>query len=186
MHRKHQSIVCVAAPDAPGATGGPDSAQKAAGISCVFASSDENAFEAVRGLGLQDLEGVDVALIDTAAEVRCRPSGPYLPQWDHRQLTALAPHRPGTSCAQCPHGNVIGIMRDLAQGVLSCTPEETLKQTIPKLNKVTGMPVLNAEGKVVGVISRKVRANGKARLPAVPPPNHAWRTTSIDPSACIP
>lgn len=123
MHRKHQSIVCVAAPDAPGATQGPDSLQKAAGISCVFASSDENAFEAVRGLGLQDLEGVDVALIDTAAE--------------------------------CPHGNVIGIMRDLAQGVLSCTPEETLKQTIPKLNKVTGMPVLNAEGKVVGVISRK-------------------------------
>mmetsp|Transcript_21371 Transcript_21371/g.46741 ORF Transcript_21371/g.46741 Transcript_21371/m.46741 type:complete len:400 (+) Transcript_21371:151-1350(+) len=60
-----------------------------------------------------------------------------------------------TSSMDCPHGNVIGIMRSSADGVLTCTPEEKLTDIIPKLNKVTGLPVLDKEGKVMGVISRK-------------------------------
>ena len=65
--------------------------------------------------------------------------------------------------ANCPHGNVIGIMRSTSEGVLTCGPEETLTSIIPKLNKVTGLPVISPENKVIGVISRtdiiKIRKN---------------------------
>ena len=57
---------------------------------------------------------------------------------------------------QCPHGNVKGIMRSQEAGVLTCSPSDTLEGIIPKLNKVTGMPVISEAGKVIGVISRKV------------------------------
>lgn len=57
--------------------------------------------------------------------------------------------------AHCPHGNVIGIMRSTSAGVLTCSPEETLDSIIPKLNKVTGLPVISSSNnKVIGVISR--------------------------------
>ena len=48
-------------------------------------------------------------------------------------------------------------MRSSAEGVLTCTPSESLEDIIPRLDKVTGMPVLGPDGKVIGVISRKVR-----------------------------
>ena len=38
---------------------------------------------------------------------------------------------------------------------LTATPGETLEEIIPKLSKVTGLPVLDAAGRVIGVISRK-------------------------------
>lgn len=49
-------------------------------------------------------------------------------------------------------------MRSNAKGVLTCRPAETLEDIIPRLGKVTGMPVIDAQGQVVGVISRKVGA----------------------------
>ncbi len=43
------------------------------------------------------------------------------------------------------------------QQVLTAYPDETLQGIIPKLDKVSGLPVIDRlEGKVVGVISRKV------------------------------
>lgn len=54
-------------------------------------------------------------------------------------------------------------MRSRERGVLSCTPAETLESIIPRLSKVTGLPVLNEQGKVVGVISRKVNGPGLSR-----------------------
>ena len=57
--------------------------------------------------------------------------------------------------AHCPHGNVIGVMRSTSLGVLTCSPDETLDSIIPKLNKVTGLPVISSsDNKVIGVISR--------------------------------
>ena len=47
-------------------------------------------------------------------------------------------------------------MRPQDEGVLTCSPSDTLEGIIPKLNKVTGMPVISVDGKVIGVISRKV------------------------------
>ena len=47
-------------------------------------------------------------------------------------------------------------MRSRAEGVLTCSPSDTLEGIIPSLNRVTGMPVIGADGKVIGVISRKV------------------------------
>ncbi|GBG00293.1 thiol-disulfide oxidoreductase [Raphidocelis subcapitata] len=58
----------------------------------------------------------------------------------------------------CPHGCVDAIMRGIpshGESVLSATPGETLQAIIPRLKKVTGLPVVGATGKVVGVISRK-------------------------------
>ncbi|KAG2427665.1 hypothetical protein HXX76_012314 [Chlamydomonas incerta] len=55
----------------------------------------------------------------------------------------------------CPMGGVEAIMRKESQGILTTTPDVTLAAIIPKLNKVTGLPVLDGDGKVVGVISRK-------------------------------
>jgi len=46
-------------------------------------------------------------------------------------------------------------MRTSESGVLSAKPTEKLESLIPRLNKVSGLPVLDADGKVVGVISRK-------------------------------
>lgn len=72
---------------------------------------------------------------------------------------------------QCPHGNVIGIMRSIEeahgekepgfcswpQQVFTSYPDETLQAVIPRLNRVTGLPVIDrTHGKVIGVISRKV------------------------------
>lgn len=39
--------------------------------------------------------------------------------------------------------------------MLVARPHETLEDIIPKLNIVTGLPVISADGQVVGVISRK-------------------------------
>jgi CBS domain-containing protein len=57
----------------------------------------------------------------------------------------------------CPHGCVDAIMRKNTdtETVLVATPGETLQAIIPRLSKVTGLPVVGATGKVVGVISRK-------------------------------
>lgn len=52
-------------------------------------------------------------------------------------------------------GGVEAIMRKASQGILTTTPEATLQAIIPLLNKVTGLPVLDSDGTVVGVISRK-------------------------------
>ena len=48
-------------------------------------------------------------------------------------------------------------MRSSQKGetVLVATPGESLQAIIPRLSKVTGLPVVGATGKVVGVISRK-------------------------------
>lgn len=59
------------------------------------------------------------------------------------------------TAASCSHGNVIGVMRTSSEGVLTCLPQDTLQSTIPKLNTVTGLPVLADDSKVIGVISRK-------------------------------
>ena len=72
----------------------------------------------------------------------------------HESLKACVPPTPPP---QCPHGNVRGIMRSSAEGVFTCSPSESLEDIIPRLDKVTGMPVIGADGKVIGVISRKVR-----------------------------
>ena len=53
-------------------------------------------------------------------------------------------------------------MRSRAEGVLTCSPSDTLEGIIPSLNRVTGMPVIGADGKVIGVISRKVGLNAWA------------------------
>ncbi|GFR48728.1 hypothetical protein Agub_g10685 [Astrephomene gubernaculifera] len=55
----------------------------------------------------------------------------------------------------CPMGGVEAIMRKASQGLLTTTPDATLQAVIPLLNKVTGVPVMDGNGKVVGVISRK-------------------------------
>ncbi|GLC47460.1 hypothetical protein PLESTF_001899700 [Pleodorina starrii] len=55
----------------------------------------------------------------------------------------------------CPIGGVEAIMRKASQGILTTTPDATLQAIIPLLNKVTGLPVLDSTGSVVGVISRK-------------------------------
>jgi CBS domain-containing protein len=44
-----------------------------------------------------------------------------------------------------------------ADAVLTAKTNEALEDLIPRLNKVSGLPVVDATGKVVGVISRKVR-----------------------------
>lgn len=54
----------------------------------------------------------------------------------------------------------MGVMRANTEGVLTCLPEDKLQDIIPKLNKVTGMPVISPDSKVIGVISRKVRGVG--------------------------
>lgn len=59
-----------------------------------------------------------------------------------------------TNLGDCPHGNVIGIMRPNEFGILTASPGETLNDIIPRLNQVTGLPVLGADGRVTGVISR--------------------------------
>ncbi|KAG1675367.1 hypothetical protein FOA52_012286 [Chlamydomonas sp. UWO 241] len=56
--------------------------------------------------------------------------------------------------SECTHGNVIGIMRPGAT-VLTCSPGESLQAIIPRLDKVTGLPVISPEGRCIGVISRK-------------------------------
>lgn len=67
---------------------------------------------------------------------------------------------------------MIGIMRTTSEGVLTVKPTETLEETIPKLNKVSGLPVIGDDGKVVGVISRKVRLLISENCF---PPNHTYR-----------
>lgn len=56
-------------------------------------------------------------------------------------------------------GGVAEIIRKNERGLLTCSPSETLEGIIPKLTQVTGMPVVNDAGRVVGVISRKVRVH---------------------------
>ncbi len=57
----------------------------------------------------------------------------------------------------CPLGGVAEVMRSNARGVLTCTANETLEEVVPRLSKVTGLPVISQLGThVVGVISRKV------------------------------
>lgn len=70
---------------------------------------------------------------------------------NHPYFTPLPRH----PRSQCTHGNVIGIMRPGAT-VLTCSPGESLQSIIPRLDKVTGLPVISPEGRCIGVISRKV------------------------------
>ncbi len=56
----------------------------------------------------------------------------------------------------CPLGGVLEVMISNARGVSSCGPDETLEAIIPKLSKFSGLPVIDASGQVVGVLSRKV------------------------------
>jgi len=70
-----------------------------------------------------------------------------------RQAFTLAPlHAPCLRIA----GGVAEIMRTNERGVLTCSPGDTLESIIPSLTQVTGMPVINDAGRLVGVISRKV------------------------------
>ena len=55
----------------------------------------------------------------------------------------------GLPCGHCSRGERQGL------------PEDKLQDIIPKLNKVTGMPVISPDSKVIGVISRKVRGVGR-------------------------
>lgn len=48
-----------------------------------------------------------------------------------------------------------GIMRS-ASTVLTARTNERLDDLIPRLNKVSGLPVVDANNRVIGVISRKV------------------------------
>ncbi|KAI8471496.1 MAG: hypothetical protein J3K34DRAFT_384687 [Monoraphidium minutum] len=60
--------------------------------------------------------------------------------------------------APCPHGAVDAVMRGgggAGEAVLVARPTETLQDLIPRLSKVTGLPVVGPNGAVVGVISRK-------------------------------
>lgn len=41
--------------------------------------------------------------------------------------------------------------------VASTTPDKTLREVLTVLDKMSGLPVVGADGKVVGVLSRKVR-----------------------------
>lgn len=54
----------------------------------------------------------------------------------------------------CPHGFVEAVMRKQADGIMSTTPDAALLDVIPLLNKVTGLPVIDDRGVVIGVISR--------------------------------
>lgn len=71
----------------------------------------------------------------------------------------------------CPLGAVQAVMRKSEEGILSVTPDQTLQDIIPVLNKVTGAPVLDKSGSVIGVISRKdiirVRKAGGSMLQKV-------------------
>lgn len=49
-----------------------------------------------------------------------------------------------------------GLMRS-AEAVLTAKTNERLEQLIPRLNKVSGLPVVDEDGRVIGVVSRKVR-----------------------------
>lgn len=51
--------------------------------------------------------------------------------------------------------------------VLVASPSETLDDIIPKLNKVTGLPVIDSDGACIGVISRKVRSTEFLRWQAM-------------------
>jgi CBS domain-containing protein len=44
-----------------------------------------------------------------------------------------------------------------ADTVLTAKTNDRLEDIIPALNKVSGLPVVDANGRVIGVISRKVR-----------------------------
>ncbi|KAI8474569.1 MAG: hypothetical protein J3K34DRAFT_407422, partial [Monoraphidium minutum] len=62
------------------------------------------------------------------------------------------------AAAAAPLGTIDAIMKgrpSAGETVLQATPGESLQAIIPRLAKVTGLPVVGATGKVVGVISRK-------------------------------
>lgn len=70
---------------------------------------------------------------------------------------------------ECPHGSVEGLMRS-ADTVLTAKTNDRLEDIIPALNRVSGLPVVDANGRVIGVISRKDiirvrRAEGSLRAP---------------------
>jgi hypothetical protein len=54
-------------------------------------------------------------------------------------------------------------MRTTSERVLTTSPTATLEDIIPLLNKVTGIPVLAQDGRVMGVISRKVSWSAKSK-----------------------
>ncbi|WIA10512.1 hypothetical protein OEZ85_010701 [Tetradesmus obliquus] len=54
----------------------------------------------------------------------------------------------------CPHGYVEGLMLS-ADAVLTAKTTERLEDLIPKLNKASGLPVVDVNNRVIGVISRK-------------------------------
>eukprot|EP00878_Enallax_costatus_P015201 GHUV01015914.1.p1 GENE.GHUV01015914.1~~GHUV01015914.1.p1 ORF type:complete len:314 (+),score=70.34 GHUV01015914.1:181-1122(+) len=66
---------------------------------------------------------------------------------DYEQLVPV-------SMEKCPHGYVEGVMRT-AETVLTAKTNERLEDLIPKLNRVSGLPVVDANNRVIGVISRK-------------------------------
>eukprot|EP00775_Hariotina_reticulata_P007157 gene7157-7372_t len=70
--------------------------------------------------------------------------------FDSLDYEQLAPGNP----QECPHGAVKGLMR-AASTVLTAKTNEKLEDLIPRLNKVSGLPVVDANNRVIGVISRK-------------------------------
>lgn len=58
-----------------------------------------------------------------------------------------------------------------AETVLTAKTTERLEDIIPRLNKVSGLPVVDASNRVIGVISRKV----SPKCCAVVCSWHAWK-----------
>jgi hypothetical protein len=92
---------------------------------------------------------------------------------DHPAAHQPTNHRPRL-CAASTAGPA-ALMRS-ADAVLTAKTSQTLQDLIPLLNKVSGLPVVDANNRVIGVISRKVCAGcvcvcvggwvGGAALPA--------------------
>jgi predicted transcriptional regulator len=53
-----------------------------------------------------------------------------------------------------PFNHVADVMTEI--GLKATTPEATLESIVPLLDNVTGLPVVDEDNKVVGVITRKV------------------------------
>jgi len=87
------------------------------------------------------------------ASVRCRALAP------RPQSPALSASTDDlfSAAVDCPYDGVAGIIAQEGRPpVLTATPKQTLQAIIPLLARVTGLPVVDGTGRVVGVISRKV------------------------------
>jgi len=78
-----------------------------------------------------------------------------VPRWDKSITASMDYDFLWNRNLDCKFGGVAEIMRTNDRGVLTCSPGDTLEAIIPSLTQVTGMPVINDAGRLVGVISRK-------------------------------